>query len=207
MNTLIKETGHRNEKTLVIVKPDGVQRGLTGEVIKRFERVGLKLVGLKFIVPTKESIEKHYTTDPGWIEKTGARNIKSAEEKGLDPVSHDPQEMGGIVLRNLVSFMTSGPVVAMVWQGAHAVKIVRKLVGSTEPLSSDVGTIRGDFVLDSYDMSEAQGRAVRNVVHASGCIEEAQSEIAQWFNSNEIIEYSAIHEQILYQDFSDLLGK
>lgn len=207
MDILIKETGHKNERTLVVVKPDGVQRGLTGEVIKRFERVGLKLIGLKFMVPTKEAIKKHYTTDPGWIEKTGARNIHSAEEKGLEPVSHDPIEMGNIVLNNLVDFMTAGPVVAMVWQGAHAVKIVRKLVGSTEPLSSDVGTIRGDFVLDSYDMAEAQGRAVRNVVHASGCIVEAQAEIAQWFNSSEIIEYSAIHEQILYQDFSNLLGK
>lgn len=207
MNILIKESGHKNEKTLVIVKPDGVQRGLTGEVIKRFERVGLKLVGLKFVIPTKEAIQKHYTTDPGWIEKTGAKNIQSSKDKGVEPITDNPLEMGNIILDNLINFMTAGPVVAMVWQGAHAVKIVRKLVGGTEPLSSDVGTIRGDFVLDSYEMAEAQGRAVRNVVHASGCIDEAQSEITQWFNSNEIIEYRAIHEQVLYQDFSGLLGK
>lgn len=207
MDILIKETGHKNERTLVVVKPDGVQRGLTGEVIKRFERVGLKLIALKFIVPDKEMIKRHYTTDPGWIEKTGTRNIKSCIEKGIEPISHDPIELGNLVLSNLVDFMTAGPVVAMIWQGAHAVKIVRKLVGGTEPLSSDVGTIRGDFVLDSYEMAEAQGRAVRNVVHASGNVEEAQSEISQWFNSGEIIEYKAIHEQILYQDFSDLLSR
>jgi nucleoside-diphosphate kinase len=207
MTILINETGHRHEKTLVIVKPDGVQRGLTGEVIKRFERVGLKMIGLKFLVPDKELIRNHYTTDPNWIEKTGARNIKDCLEKGETPLSNDPIEMGNIVLNNLINFMTSGPVVAMVWQGAHAVKIVRKLTGGTEPLSSDVGTIRGDFVLDSYEMAEAQGRAVRNVVHASGTIDEAQSEIARWFKTEEIIEYKAIHEQILYHDYSDLIGK
>ena len=206
MTTLIKETGHRNERTLVLVKPDGVQRGLTGEIIRRFERVGLKLVGLKFLVPSREMIQKHYTNDPGWIEKTGAKNIASCREKGINPISENPIEIGNMVLENLTRFMISGPVVAMVWQGAHSVKIVRKLVGSTEPLSSDVGTIRGDFVLDSYEMSEAQGRAVRNVVHASGTIDEAQSEISQWFDSSEIVDYSAVHEQILYQDFSGLLN-
>lgn len=206
MNTLIKETGHKNERTLVLVKPDGVQRGLTGEVIRRFERVGLKLVGLKFIVPTTEMVQKHYTNDPMWFEKAGAKSIKSFIEKGMEPPFTDPIEMGHAILSKLVGFMTSGPVVAMIWQGAHAVKIVRKLTGGTEPLTSDVGTIRGDFVLDSYEMAEAQGRAVRNVIHASGNVDEAQAEISQWFNSNEIIEYRAIHEQILYQDFSDLLN-
>jgi len=205
MASLIKETGHKNEKTLVIVKPDGVQRGLTGEVIKRFERVGLKLVALKFIVPNKEMVQKHYTTSPEWFENAGAKSIKSCTEKGIALPTNDPVEMGHLILEKLVSFMTSGPVVAMVWQGAHAVSIVRKLTGGTEPLSSDVGTIRGDYVLDSYEMAEEQGRAIRNVVHASGTIDEAQDEIAQWFNSNEIIEYRAIHEQILYRDFSDLL--
>jgi len=207
MDILIKETGHRNERTLVIVKPDGVQRGLTGEVIKRFERVGLKIVGLKLIVPTKEMVGKHYTTDPDWIRKTGEKNIKAFADKGVQPPINEPVLAGQAILTSLVAYMTSGPVVAMIWQGANAVKIVRKLTGGTEPLTSDVGTIRGDFVLDSYEMADAQGRAVRNVVHTSGNIDEAQSEIAQWFNSNEITEYDAIHEQILYRDFSDLLGK
>jgi nucleoside-diphosphate kinase len=207
MNTLIKETGHRNEKTLVIVKPDGIQRGLTGEVIKRFERAGLKLVALKLIVPTIEMVGKHYTTDPEWIRKTGEKNIKSFTDKGLIAPINEPMAAGQAVLNSLVAYMTSGPVAAMVWQGANAVKIVRKITGVTEPLSSAMGTIRGDFVLDSYEMADAQGRAVRNVVHASGNIDEAQAEISQWFNSNEVIEYNAIHEQIMYRDFSDLLGK
>ncbi|MEI6553485.1 MAG: nucleoside-diphosphate kinase [bacterium] len=204
MDILIKETGHRNERTLVMVKPDGVQRGLTGEVIKRFENVGLKLVALKLIVPTKEMVGKHYTTDPDWIVKTGTKNIKSFVDKGMEPPISDPQKAGEAILDTLVAYITSGPVVAMIWQGANAVKIVRKLTGGTEPLTSDVGTIRGDFVLDSYEMADAQNRSVRNVIHASGTIDEAQSEIAQWFKSNEIVEYEAIHEQILYRDFSHL---
>ena len=207
MNTLIKETGHKNERTLVLVKPDGVQRALTGEVIRRFENVGLKMVGLKFLVPTEDMVRKHYTNDPEWYEKAGSKSIKSLLDKGMEPPTKDPIEMGHKIIEKLTAFMTSGPVVAMVWQGAHAVQIVRKITGGTEPLTSDVGTIRGDFVLDSYEMAEAQERAVRNVVHASGNVEEAQMEIAQWFKTEELIEYKAIHEQILYQDFSDLLGK
>ena len=206
MDILIKETGHRNEKTLVIVKPDDVQRGLTGEVIRRFERVGLKMVALKFTVPNREMVQKHYTNDPEWFEKAGSKSIKSFMDKGIEPPTTDAVEMGHNILNKLVSFMTSGPVVVMVWQGAHAVSVVRKFTGGTEPLTSDVGTIRGDFVLDSYEMAEAQSRAVRNVVHASGTVDEAQIEIGQWFNSNEVIEYKAIHEQIMYQDFSDLMA-
>jgi len=207
MDILIKETGHKNERTLVVVKPDGVQRGLTGEVIKRFERVGLKLVGLKLLIPTKDMIEKHYITDPAWFEKVGLKSLKAYTERGGTPPSNDPVEVGHRILDRLIHFMTSGPVVAMVWQGANAVPLVRKLTGGMEVFTSDVGTIRSDFVLDSYEMADSQDRAIRNVIHASGNIDDAQAEIAQWFNSNEIVDYKAIHEQILYQDFSDLLGK
>lgn len=158
----------KKERTFVAVKPDGVQRGLVGEVIGRFERVGLKLVAIKMMVPTASHIEKHY------------------------------EKIDDKIRSHLVSFMTSGPVVAMVWEGAHSVKIVRKLVGSTEPLTSDVGTIRGDFVLDSYTMSDTDGRAVRNIIHASGNVEEADFEITHWFKPEEIIGYGLVQEKILY---------
>lgn len=161
-------THPKKERTFVAVKPDGVQRGLIGEVIKRFERVGLKLVGIKMLVPTGEHIEKHY---------------EKIDEK---------------IRQHLVKFMTSGPVVAMVWEGAHSIKLVRKLVGKTEPLSSDVGTIRGDFVLDSYEMSDGDGRAIRNIIHASGNLEEANEEIALWFKPSEIINYRLVQEEIIY---------
>jgi nucleoside-diphosphate kinase len=102
------------------------------------------------------------------------------------------------ILKNLKKYMTSGPVVAMVWQGAHATELVRKLVGGTEPRSSDVGTIRGDFVLDSYIMSDGDGRATRNLIHASGTAKESEAEIKHWFKPEEILEYKLIQEQILY---------
>jgi len=188
----------KNERTLVIIKPDGVQRALIGKILERYERIGLKLVGLKMLVPTAEHIEKHYTLDPNWLLVTGEKTIESYRKKGLKPPSEDPLEITRVVLANLIKFMTSGPVVAMAWQGAHAVKIARKITGGTEPLTSDIGTIRGDFVLDSYQMSDIGSRAVRNLIHASGSVKEAEAEINLWFKSEELIGYRLVQEQILY---------
>jgi nucleoside-diphosphate kinase len=188
----------KEERTLVIIKPDGVQRSLIGEIIKRYEQIGLKLVGVKMLVPTPEHIEKHYTLDPEWRRITGEKTIKGYKDKGLKPPTEDPHEVTGILLERLKRYMTAGPVVAMVWEGAHAVQIVRKLTGSTEPLMSDVGSIRGDFVLDSYQMTDNDGRSIRNLVHASGSVSEAQKEIPHWFQKNELIDYRLVAEQILY---------
>lgn len=186
------------ERTLVIVKPDGVQRGLVGEVIKRYEKVGLKLVGIKMAVPSQDMIEAHYTLDPEWRRITGEKTIESYRSKNMQPPSEDPLEITAVILKNLKTYMTSGPVVFMVWQGAHAVKIVRKITGGTEPLSSDVGTIRGDYVLDSYQMADVDSRAVRNVIHASGSPSEADAEIKHWFQDSELVNYRLVGEQIIY---------
>jgi nucleoside-diphosphate kinase len=188
----------KEERTLVIIKPDGVQRTLMGEIIRRYERIGLKLAAVKMLVPDADFIEQHYTLDPEWRRITGEKRIKAARERGETPPSEDPYEITAIVLQKLRAYMTSGPVVAMVWQGAHAVEIVRKITGGTEPRSSDVGTIRGDYVLDSYAMSDADDRAVRNLVHASGSPAEAEMEIKHWFKPEEIIAYNLIQERILY---------
>jgi len=197
---------HKEERTFVIIKPDGVQRSLIGEIIKRYEKIGLKLIGLKMGVTTADMIEKHYTIDPEWMRKTGEKTIANYKKKGAKPPSDDPIEITKIVLKNLKKYMTSGPVIMMVWQGAHAVGIVRKITGTTEPLTSDVGTIRGDFVLDSYIMSDTDGRAVRNILHASGTVEEAEKEIALWFRKDELINYSIIQETILYDiDLNSIL--
>jgi nucleoside-diphosphate kinase len=187
-----------DERTLVIVKPDGVQRGLVGEIIGRFEKVGLKLVGTKMMVPSADKIEQHYTLDPEWRRVTGEKTIASYQAKGLTPPSMDPLEITQKILNNLKKYMTSGPVIFMVWEGAHAVKIVRKLGGGTEPLSSDVGTIRGDYVLDSYQMADTDSRAVRNLLHMSGSVDEANNEINHWFKPEELTNYRIIHEEILY---------
>lgn len=183
---------------MIIIKPDGIQRSLMGEIISRYERIGLKLVAAKLFVPTPDMVEKHYTLDPEWRMKTGLKTIKGYHDKGLKPPTEDPMEVTAVVLKNLVNYITKGPVLAMVWQGAHAVQIVRKLTGTTEPLTSPAGTIRGDYMLDSYQMTDADGRAVRNLVHASGSVQEAEDEIAHWFKPEEVIDYKIIQEQIMY---------
>jgi nucleoside-diphosphate kinase len=188
----------KSDRTLIVIKPDGIQRSLIGEIIKRYERVGLKLVGVKMVVPTEDFVEKHYTLNPEWRRITGEKRIKAAHEAGEVPPSEDPLEVTAIVLNKLKKYLTSGPVIAMVWQGAHAVEVVRKITGGTEPKTSDIGTVRGDFVLDSYLMADQDDRSVRNLVHASGTKEEAEMEIKHWFESSELIDYRLVQEQILY---------
>ena len=162
---------NKKERTLVLLKPDAVQRNLTGEIISRFERVGLKIVAMKLVLPTEEQALTHYRINPNLPEK---------------------------ILNHLKTFLSASPVVAMVLEGNKAIPVVRKLIGSTEPLKSDVGTIRGDFVLDSYQISDADGRAVRNLIHASGSQEEALMEIKHWFVPQEVHKYQLIQEKILY---------
>jgi nucleoside-diphosphate kinase len=189
----------KKERTLAVIKPDGVQRSLIGEIIGRFERIGLKVVAIKMLVPSADFIEAHYTLDPAWKQNVGDKSIKAYTAKGeTHPAGNDPMKIADIVLGKLRKYMTSGPVIAFVVEGAHAVAIVRKIIGSTEPLSSDVGTIRGDFVLDSYQMSDIDNRSVRNLIHASGSPAEAVQEIAHWFKKDEIIDYRHIQEKILY---------
>ena len=188
----------KDERTLVIIKPDGLQRTLVGEILKRYERAGLKLVGVKRMVPPEDMIEAHYTLDPSWKKNVGEKAIASYVKKGITPPSNDPIEVANGVVAALRKYMTSGPVVAMVWQGAHVVEVVRKITGGTEPRSSDVGTIRGDFVIDSYQMADTGGRAIRNLIHASGTAEEAVNEINLWFKKEELIDYRLVQEQILY---------
>jgi len=186
------------EKSLVLIKPDGIQRSLIGEIIKRYERAGLKLIGLKFFIPTPELIEQHYLIDDSWLETVGKKTITSYEKKEEKPPFSNPKECGQWVLGKLKNFMSSGPVIAMIWQGNEAVGIIRKITGGTEPLASDVGTIRGDFTIDSYPLADIDNRAIRNLVHASGSPKEAEKEIGIWFKKEEILNYRLVVEEILY---------
>ena len=185
------------QKTLVIVKPDGVQRALVGEIITRFERVGLKLIAIKMVHPDTETVRQHYTINPGWKQEVGEKLLRNREKKGED-TAITPLELGERVLGHLTNFMTAGPVVTIALEGAHAVPLTRKLVGTTEPLSSDVGTIRGDYVLDSYDLADGDGRAIRNIVHASSSPEDAEKELQLWFKKEELMGYRTAHEYVLY---------
>lgn len=197
----------KEERTLVIIKPDGIQRSLIGEIIRRYEQVGLKLIGLKMMVPDAKLVEEHYTLDPEWRRITGEKTIKGYLDKGLTPPTNDPLEVTRVLLEKLKKYMTSGPVIAMVWQGAHAVEIVRKITGGTEPLTSPIGTIRGDYVLDSYQMTDNDNRSIRNLIHASGSPKEAEDEIKHWFREGELISYKHHNEHILYSEhYHDILG-
>ncbi len=189
---------NKQEKSLVLVKPDGVQRALIGESIKRYEQCGLKLVAIKMVIPTRDQALNHYSVDPEWALKTGTKSIESWKAKGLTPPTEDPIELAENVRKQLVDFLTSGPVVAMIWQGMNAIGVIRKITGGTEPLTSVPGTIRGDYTIDSYSAADTDKRAVRNIIHASGTVKEAEEEIKLWFTENEILNYRLVAEEILY---------
>jgi nucleoside-diphosphate kinase len=187
----------KKEKTFVLLKPDAIQRTLTGEIIRRIERTGLKLVGMKIVLATREQAVKHYNKDDKWCEEKGARTVKNLEASGKK-AEKPAIEYGRDIVNGLADFMTCGPVVIMAWQGNSAVGIVKKLVGGTEPLTSDVGTIRGDLTIDSYDIANVDARAVRNLIHCSDAPEEALREIQIWFKEGEVLNYRLINEEILY---------
>jgi nucleoside-diphosphate kinase len=187
----------KKERTFVILKPDAIQRNFIGEIISRFERVGLKITAMKLLVPKAEQCWTHYNKDEAWFQSKGERIVKGREEMNL-PVEKEAIEYGRDIIGQLVTFMTSGPVLAMAIEGNSAVGIVTKLVGGTEPLTSDIGTIRGDLTVDSYDLAGLDSRAVRNLIHCSDKPEEAAREIKIWFDESEIISYRSIAEAMLY---------
>lgn len=194
------QTHPSKERTLVIIKPDGVQRSLVGEIIQRYERTGLKLVAMKTIIASEEVAIKHYYEVGGdaWLEEVGRKARAAYEKKGMKSPYATNMENGQAVMKSNAKYLSSGPVVAMIWQGNRAVGLVRKITGGTEPLTSDVGTIRGDLTLDSYEIADLDQRSVRNLIHASGNAEEAEKEIPIWFSEKEILNYRLVQEQILY---------
>lgn len=185
------------ERSLVILKPDAVQRSLVGEIIKRFEQTGLKISAMKMFVPTEENLLTHYHKDDEWFLKKGNRIIDDLKSHNM-PVEKEAIEYGKDIIRTIVRYMTAAPVIAMVIEGNQAVAVVTKLVGTTEPVTSDVGTIRGDYTVDSYGHSSFENRAVRNLVHQSESPEEAEREIAIWFKEEEIMNYTTAQERIMY---------
>lgn len=187
----------QKERTLVIIKPDAVQRSLMGEVIRRIERTGLKFAAFKFVVPTEDQCWKHYAKDDEWFLKKGIRIVEDRKAQGLS-LDKDVMEYGKDIILANVKFFTAGPVLAMVVEGNQSVAIVKKLVGGTEPTTSDVGTLRGDFTVDSYALASIDNRAVRNLVHCSDSPEEAEREIVLWFDTKEVVEYRLLQEQVLY---------
>ncbi len=183
----------KEEKTFVLVKPDGVKKGLVGEIIRRFEQRDLKIVALEMFQPTKEQIHDHYPKDEAWIRRLGQKSLSTYEKYGLDPVailgSSDELEIGKMVRGWVIDFMMSAPLVKMVIQGVHAVDTVRKIAGPTLPFLADMGTIRGDFSIDSPALANSEKRAVMNLLHASETPDEARHEIEHWFGKHKMTSY------------------
>ena len=160
------------EKTLIVFKPDAMQRGIVGEILTRFERVGLKIIATKMIAPTKEHYYRHYEEIGKMITRRG-------------------QEKFDVTLK----MMVQGPVIAMVLEGVEAVELVRKLVGTTEPKSAQPGTIRGDYSHMSFGYADGESKGIPNLIHASGDPEEAEQEINHWFSDDELYDYSTLNEK------------
>jgi len=181
------------ENTVILVKPDGVKRGLIGEVITRFEKLGLNIAAMKMVWVDQEFVGKHYRDDPKWYKSVGDKLLDFYKEIGYDIGeslgSSDPIELGRMVRKWLFVYITEGPVVAMLIKGPHAVELVRKIVGTTYPLNSPPGTIRGDLWYDSPTLANIGQRSVRNIIHASGSVEEAEFERKLWFKEDEIYDY------------------
>lgn len=190
------------ERSLVLVKPDGVQRGLIGEVLRRLENRGLKIIGLKMVKPSLAHIDEHYPKDEAWIERLGHKGFTVFEEYGIDPNEYmgtnDKKEAGRMVRQWLVDYLTEAPVVAMVIEGVHAIDTVRKIAGNTLPSKADIGTIRGDYSVDSPAAANLEGRAIKNIMHASETREEAEHEISHWFAQEEIFEYNLAHHAVMF---------
>ena len=174
------------EKTLVLIKPDAFKRGLVGEIISRFERVGLRLEETKIVNATAEIVGKHYPDDKNWIRSVGKKTVDAHKKYNLniakDLGTDDTLEVGTLVRKWLIQQITSGPIIAIILSGNHAIEVVRKIIGDTIPLFAELGSIRGDFSIDSPDLSIKERRALQNLVHASSSIEEAKREISLWFS-------------------------
>jgi len=191
------------EQSLVLVKPDGVKRGLVGEIVSRFEKAGLKIVAMKMIWVDKEFAGKHYPEErTELLRGIGEKTLQTYEKYGKDPGEElgtmDPLKIGQMVNLWNMDFLSSGPVVAMVLEGPHAIDNVRMVVGATLPVFAEPGTIRGDFSLDSPALANERKRAVHNMVHASGNVEEAEYEKQLWFREDEIQDYKRVDEDIMF---------
>lgn len=191
------ENKFEKERTLVILKPDAIQRGLMGEILGRIEKTGLKVTACKMFIPERQQVLDHYNKDDAWCEKKGTITVNELKERGVEP-EKEAIEYGRDIVNQLVEFMTVGPVLGLVVQGNRAAEIVVKIVGSTEPTTADIGTIRGDMTVDSYGHANLRMTAVRNLIHCSESPEEAEREIKVWFKEDEIINYTTVWEKILY---------
>ncbi len=185
----MKDDSLKVERTLILAKQDAIHRGLVGEIIQRFEQKGMKIVGMKLVVATKEMVEQHYADDDEMWTLCGQKTIETWQKKGKE-VSEGPLDVGKRIRQWNVSGLSGHPVLAMCFEGYHAVEVGRKIVGHTEPRQAAPGTIRGDFSVESYDLGDFNKRPMINLVHAAGAVHEAEREIKVWFKKDELFDYT-----------------
>ena len=191
------------QRALLMIKPDGVARGLIGKIIRRFEQVGLTIIGFKFIWATKEQIIAHYPETEAWFKKVGERTLTNYAKKHLDAKkvfgTNDAVTIGKTVKKWLINYLQESPILIFVLEGYEAIEITRKLSGNTIPLLAAPGTIRGDFSHDAIDLANEQNRPLRNIIHASDTIEDGEKEIKIWFKENELFKYERADEHLMFR--------
>ena len=193
----------QKQRALILLKPDAVQRGLIGKITKRFEHVGLKIVGLKCVWAKEQQIVDHYPSTDAWFKKVGERTLTNYAKKGLDAkkvfATQDAISIGKTVKQWLVKYLQESPIFAFVVEGYDTIEVARKLCGNTIPILANPGTIRGDFTHDTIDLANEQNRPLRNLIHASDTLEGAQKEIKVWFDETELFEYERADENLLFK--------
>jgi nucleoside-diphosphate kinase len=191
----------KEERTFMMVKPDGVRRGLAGEIMRRIEQRGLKIIACSLAAPKRAEIDKHYPKDAKWIRRVGEKTLSTFAKYNINPKKEigtdDIEKIGRIVREWLLDYMTSGPVLKMVIEGVHAIDMVRKLCGTTIPLAAELGSIRGDFSADSPIAANSAMRAIHNLVHASENTDEANHEIKLWFKTTDLHSYRRVEEELM----------
>ena len=181
------------ERTLIILKPDAVKRGLIGKVIETFENVGLKLMAAKMLRPSADVIKNHYPGTPEWIKEMGEKTLASFKQSGNNVMetfkTEDPAQLGRFIYERLIKYWMEGPIIVMVWQGPNAVTVARKLRGHTIPALAVPGTLLARYSFDSSPLSASLDRVVKTFIHASGSVEEVEREIKYWFKDEKFNEY------------------
>ncbi len=183
------------ERTLILIKPDAVARNISGQIITRLEQTGLKISGLKMSWADEKLADIHYPLDEAWAKKLFDRTAAAYESAGKVFSFKSHLEYGEKIRQSLIKYLVEGPVIAIVLEGPHAVELVRKLIGHTEPRQAAPGTIRGDFAsIESYEVADGKERPIKNLIHASDSAENAMREIAVWFEKNEVHDYKSLHQ-------------
>jgi len=195
----MKKPKMAQERTLVLIKPDVLQRQLVGEILTRFERKGIKMTAIKMVNATKEQVGEHYIDDEAYLIETGEKAKKGAMARGEDVSKWNSLEQGKKIRQRNINYLTCGPIVAVVFEGFGVITQVRKILGSTSPAEGDIGTIRNDYSLDTYALADSIDRSTMTMLHASDSVENAERELKIWFKESEICNnYETGVEKIFY---------